>query len=87
MMLFFCFYFQFFAFAQLRATRAISGDSVPIIASIAAGAGAIIRLFGPESMGGLGNIGARIDAEAARLGVPSQEIGEKVHIKYFHIML
>ena len=73
------FYFQFFALPQLRATRAVSGHSVPIIASIAAGAGAIIRLFGPESIGGLGDLGAKIDAEAARLGVPSEEIGDRVH--------
>ena len=36
-------YFQFLALPQLQATRAVSGRSVPIIASIAAGAGAIIR--------------------------------------------
>ena len=64
----------------MRATRAISGYSVPIIACVAAGAGAILRLFGPESMGGVGDFGARIDAETARTGLSDEEIGQKVYI-------
>jgi len=31
-------------------------------------------------MGGLGDFGAKIDAEAARTGLPAVEIGEKVDI-------
>ena len=53
---------------------------MPIITFITGGAGAIIRLFGPESMGGIGNVGARIDAETARTGLSDVEIGSKVHI-------
>jgi hypothetical protein len=64
----------------LHDTRAISGHSVPIIACITAGAGAAIRFFGPESMGGMGDIGARIEAETARTGLSDDEIGPKVHI-------
>ncbi|KAF8797535.1 UDP-Glycosyltransferase/glycogen phosphorylase [Phlegmacium glaucopus] len=69
---------DFFALPQLYATRAVTGRSVPIIACVAAGAGALLRLFGPESMGGLGDIGAKIDAEAARAGVASIDIGEEI---------
>ena len=47
---------------------------------ITAGAGATLRLFGPESMGGEGDIGARIDAEVARTGLSEDEVGPKVHI-------
>ena len=47
---------------------------------MAAGAGAILRLFGPESMGGVGDFGARIDAETARTGLSDEEVGNKVHI-------
>ena len=65
---------------QLYATRAVSGHSVPIIAGMVAGAAAIIRFFAPESIGGVGDIGARIDAEAARTGLSADEIGHKVHI-------
>ena len=79
-MLSFLFYLQFFLLPQLRATRAISGYSVPIIACAPAGAGAILRLLGPESMGGVGDFGARIDAEIARTGLSDLEIGIKVHI-------
>jgi hypothetical protein len=66
----------------LRATRAISGRSVPIIISIAAGAGAMIRLFGPESIGGIGDIIAKVDTEVARTqdGLSEDEIGLKVYV-------
>ena len=66
----------------MRATRAISGHSVPIISCVAAGAGAIIRFYGPESIGGVGDIRAKIDAEVARTGLSGNEIGPKVHIFY-----
>ena len=66
----------------MQATRAISERSVPIIGFCAAGAGTIIRSFGPESMGGAGDIGAKIDAEIARTGLSADEIGHKVHISY-----
>ena len=78
----FYFYLQFFALLQLQATRAVSGRSVPVIACNAAGAGAIIRTFGPESMGGTGDIAAKINAEVARTGLSDDEIGPKVHILY-----
>ena len=53
---------------------------------MAAGAGAILHRFGPESMGGVGDFGARIDAEIARTGLPEEEISHKVHIStsYFY---
>ena len=66
----------------MRATRAVSGRSVPIISCLAAGAGAIIRLFGPESMGGAGDLFAKVDAEVARTGLSDDEIGPKVHVSY-----
>ena len=40
----------------------------------------MLRLFGPESMGGVGDFGARIDAEIARTGLSDLEIGLKVYI-------
>ena len=66
----------------MQATRAVSGRSVPIIIFGAAGAGAFIRHFGPESMGGVGDIGAKIDAEVAHTGLSADEIGPKVYISY-----
>ena len=55
---------------------------MPIITFVASGAGAILRLYGPESMGGVGDIGAKINAEVARTGLSADEIGPKVHILY-----
>ena len=75
-------YFQFCSLPQLQATRAVSGRSVPIIVFRAAGAGAFIRQFCPESMGGVGDISAKIDAEVARTGLSADEIGPKVQISY-----
>jgi hypothetical protein len=74
------FFFQFYALPQLRATRAVSGRSVPVISFGAGGAAAFIRCFGSESMGGVGDIGAKIDAEVARTGLSADEIGLKVLI-------
>ena len=56
---------------------------MPIIICVTGGAGAVIRLFGPEHMGGIGDIGARIDAEVVRTGLSDEEIGSKVNILFF----
>ena len=64
----------------MHATRAISGHSVPIISCITTGAAFVIRDFGPESMGGVGDIRPRIEAETARTGRPYDEVGIEVHI-------
>ena len=82
MIVHFYLYFQALNLPQLQATRAVSGRSVPIVTCVAAGAGAVMRLFGPESMGGSGDIGAKIDAEVARSGLSDDEIGHKVHVSY-----
>ena len=75
-------YAQLHVLPQLQATRAVSGRSVPIIVFIAVGSGTLIRSYAPESMGGRGDIGAKIDAEVARTGLSADEIGPKVHISY-----
>ena len=67
----------------MEATRAVSGRSVPIIACLAVGAGAFIRVFGPESMGGRGDFNAKMDAEVALTGLSEAEIGRKVNISYY----
>ena len=56
---------------------------MPVIAFGAGGAGAFIRHFGPESIGGAGDIGAKIDAEVARTGMNADEIGIKVYLVSF----
>ena len=82
-LLLFYLYFQFFSLSQLQVTRAVSGISVPVIAFGAGGAGAFIRHFGPESMGGAGDIGAKIVAEVARTGMTADDIGIKVYLVSF----
>ncbi|KAF5311787.1 hypothetical protein D9619_003781 [Psilocybe cf. subviscida] len=69
---------DFFALAELQATRSITGDTIPVTAIVASGAAPIIQLFGPESIGGFGNVGPRIDAEVARTGRDPIEVGEEI---------
>ncbi|KAF8067710.1 UDP-Glycosyltransferase/glycogen phosphorylase [Lyophyllum atratum] len=70
---------DFFALKQFQATRALTGHTVPIIAWATGGSGAFIRGWGPESMGGLGDLGAKADAEAARTNKSSTEAGEQLY--------
>lgn len=63
---------------QLQATRALSGTSVPIIAMLILPSSFLICYFGPESLGGVGDFGKRVDDEAARIGVPADELGNEV---------
>ncbi|KAF7342305.1 Glycosyltransferase family 1 protein [Mycena venus] len=66
-----------FALPQLHATRAVSGTKIPVFMFLATNAGTIIRLFCPKSMGGRGDFGAWIDAEAVRVGKTADEIGDE----------
>ena len=47
---------------------------MPIIAFGAGGAGAFIRHFSSESMGGEGDIGAKINAEVARTEISAMRL-------------
>ncbi|KAF5313261.1 hypothetical protein D9619_003741 [Psilocybe cf. subviscida] len=69
---------DFWSLSDLKATRCMTGNTIPLIAIVASGAAPIIQLFGPESMGGFGDIGARIDAEVARTGRGPIEVGEEI---------
>ncbi|KAJ7654763.1 hypothetical protein B0H17DRAFT_1214291 [Mycena rosella] len=66
-----------FASPQLNATRAMTGTTIPIFTFIAANCGSLLRMFGPESLGGRGNSGAKIEAEALRTGKSIEETGEE----------
>lgn len=78
---------DFFALAELQATRSITGDTVPVVAIVASGAAPIIQLFGPERIGGLGDLGAKVDAEVARTGRDPIEVGEEVRDTSAHSKL
>lgn len=73
---------DFIAVREVQATRGVTGASVPIIAMNFTPAAPFIRLFGPESMGGLGDLGASIDAEVARTGRDAAEVGAEVRITF-----
>ena len=56
----------------------LGGTSVAIMALLPAPSAFFIRYFGPESLGGIGDFGKKVDEEAARLGVPSDGLEDKV---------
>jgi len=66
----------------MAVTRAITGKSVPILAWITGFSSSLIRQLGPEKLGGIGNLGPKIDEEVARTGGSPDEIGDKVRM--FH---
>ncbi|GLB39043.1 putative UDP-glucoronosyl and UDP-glucosyl transferase [Lyophyllum shimeji] len=69
---------DFFLLESLKATRALSGRSVPIISWITGSASSFIRFWGPESRGGMGDLPGKIDAEVARTNKSPVEVGEKL---------
>lgn len=79
-------HWQILAMQQFHATRAQSGAAIPVFLILAAPAAATIRLFGPEMLGGLGDLSARIDAEVARTGRPEEEVGSQVCLRTFYCM-
>ncbi|KAG5641594.1 hypothetical protein DXG03_004677, partial [Asterophora parasitica] len=68
---------DFFGIPQLHATRALTGRTVPVLAWVTGGASTFIRNWGPESIGGSGDFGGKVAAEAARTGKPALEVGEQ----------
>ncbi|KAH9476096.1 Linamarin synthase 2 [Psilocybe cubensis] len=69
---------DYMAYPILQVTRAISGTSVPIIAWITGHVSNVIRSMGPEHFGGIGDLGAKMKTEAARLGVSPLELGDSL---------
>ncbi|KAH9476220.1 UDP-glucosyltransferase 45 [Psilocybe cubensis] len=68
-----------YASPLMQITRALSGTTVPVIALCAIHVSFILHLYGPQSMGGEGDLASRIEAEAARRGQPvSSELGDEV---------
>ncbi|KAJ7265620.1 hypothetical protein C8J57DRAFT_390312 [Mycena rebaudengoi] len=70
---------DFFHIEQVKATRALTGDKVPIFSFASTCAVAIIRALGPEKMGGRGDLKGRAEAEAQRTGKDVVEVGEQIY--------
>lgn len=65
---------QFFAVEPVRVIRKLSGKSTKIFSWMSGGTNAMFYLFGPENLGGRGNIAAKVDAEVKRTGRPFAEV-------------
>ncbi|KAL1942712.1 hypothetical protein VTO73DRAFT_4952 [Trametes versicolor] len=65
---------DFFAVEPVRVIRKLSGKSTKIFSWMSGGTNAMFYLFGPENLGGRGNIAAKVDAEVKRTGRPFAEV-------------
>ena len=70
--------FQFFATEPFRRVKAISGDTVKVFAWYPGLVYALFHLFGPESLGGKGNLRLKAEAEAQQTGKTPKEALLKV---------
>ncbi|KAG5650553.1 hypothetical protein H0H81_011834 [Sphagnurus paluster] len=70
---------DFFTLPQLKASRALTGHSIPIIAWMPGAGSTSIRIWGPESLGGLGDFGAKVDAETARIGRSREDVANEFY--------
>ncbi|KAG6821111.1 hypothetical protein H0H93_006450 [Arthromyces matolae] len=68
---------DFFCLAELKVTRALTGN-LPIISWITGGSPTLLRFWGPQSMGGIGDQSARIQEEVARTGRAASEVADEV---------
>ncbi|KAJ7887433.1 hypothetical protein B0H13DRAFT_892025 [Mycena leptocephala] len=66
------------ALPQLHATRSISGTMIPVFMFAASHAATLIRTCCPASIGGQGDLGPEIDAEALRLGKTADEVANEM---------
>ncbi|KAH9476237.1 UDP-glycosyltransferase 84A1 [Psilocybe cubensis] len=70
---------DFFCHPQMLATRAITGNSVPIISWFTGHVATGIRFWGPKTLGGYGDIEKQVDEEAARTGRSPKEISDELY--------
>lgn len=73
------------AFA-VEVTRSVSNRNVPVLAWVATPASSLIRLFGDESRGGIGDLGARIYERAQEIGCRAEDISGEVKGPIYHDM-
>ncbi|GJJ09757.1 hypothetical protein Clacol_003981 [Clathrus columnatus] len=68
-----------FQLDTLHMIRKVSGKTIPIIAWNTAALNAFLRLFGPESFGGLGNVGLKAEIIAKETGRSKHEIAMELY--------
>ncbi|OJT10140.1 UDP-glycosyltransferase 73C1 [Trametes pubescens] len=65
---------DFFAVEPVRAIKKLSGKSTKIFSWVSGGTNAMFYLFGPENLGGRGNVAATVEAEVKRTGRSFEEV-------------
>ncbi|KAG6809307.1 hypothetical protein H0H92_000751 [Tricholoma furcatifolium] len=69
---------DFFCIAQLKTTRAMT-PNMSLVTWIPGGVGTVLRFWGPEAMGGIGDLTEKIQAEASRSGRSAFEVAEELY--------
>ncbi|KAM5530920.1 hypothetical protein V8D89_015410 [Ganoderma adspersum] len=69
---------DFFAIEPFKSIRAMSGDSVKVFSWFCGLTYAMFYLFGPEHLGGKGNVRLLIDEEVRRTGRPFKEVAREL---------
>ncbi|KAI0368559.1 UDP-Glycosyltransferase/glycogen phosphorylase [Pilatotrama ljubarskyi] len=69
---------DFFAIEPTETIRKLSGNSVKIYSWVSGGTCALFYLFGPEKLGGRGNLRLKIEEESKRTGKPFPEVAAEL---------
>lgn len=80
---------QFFAVEPIHAIRKLSGKSVKIYSWVAGSTYSLFYVFGPESLGGRGDLNTKVLAEVERTGRSYNEVAEeaRAHLGFMHYFL
>jgi hypothetical protein len=70
----------------LKVVRAITGNSIPVLSWIAVAASSTLRLYGPENLGGLGDVAAKAIEESRRTGKKTEEAADEVSALFMALL-
>ena len=76
---------QFFAVGAARHVKSIHGSDVKVYAWEAGDVFSLVGMFGPEYMGGKGDVSKKIEEEVQRTGKPYKEVAFSVCNSFIHL--
>ena len=72
---------QFLGYGAFQVVRSLSGESVPIFAWNCGAAFAVLMLYGPEPLGGAGDLAAKLERMKVEEGETISDAADKVVIE------
>jgi len=64
----------------LEIIHSITGNSIPVLSWITISAASTLRLYGPENLGGFGNVAANSIEESQRTGKKVEDIADEASL-------